>query len=157
MQTRNVRREYRTQTGSANCFDSCILAWKILRRLEADSLFFLDIELPTKIFRWLWTTQACCASLGEWRAEGARCGLAAGTVCCRMVSGWAGRVSGFQVPLRCRRQHTSLPCFLWQWRTSLPSNPAAGKAQTSVLSSLQVGVLFIIPNLSAKSKMTWCV
>lgn len=152
-----LKREYRTQTGSADCFDSCILAWKILRCLEQGSLFSRPLNCISKSLDGHEPREPAVHTLESEGGEGARSRLPAGPVHCGMVLGWAGRVRGFQVPLRCGCQHASLPCFLWQWGIWLPSNPAIGKAQTSVLSSLQDRILFIIPNLSAKSKMIWCV
>lgn len=67
MLTQDLQSEHRTQTGSADCFDSCILALKILRCLEQGSLFSRPVNHKAKTSGWPWNTGACCTYLGEWR------------------------------------------------------------------------------------------
>lgn len=152
MQMQDLEKEYGTQTGGANCFDSCILAWKILRCLERGSLFSRPLNCTPE------SLGGGEPAIHTPESEGRGSPEQVSSRSCPLWDGVGpGRHSGFRVPLRCGRQHASLLCFVWQRGTWLPSNPAAGKAQTSVLSSMQDGILFIIPNISAKRKMIWCV
>lgn len=137
----DLEKEYGTQTGSANCFDRCILAWKILRCLEHGSLFSRPLNCTPE------SLGGGEPAIHTLESEGRGSPEQVSSRSCPLWGGVGlGRQSGFRVPLRCGRQHASLLCFVWQRGTRLPSNPAAGKAQTSVLSSMQDGILFIIPN-----------
>lgn len=140
MQMQNLRRECRTQTGSADCFYSCILASGCVVQ---GSLFSRLLNCMSKYSGGHEPWEPAMNTL-EMKGRRSLEQVASRSWSLRDALGPGWQRNDFQLPMRCPGRHReSLPCFLWHQEFDCP---AAGKAQTSVLSSLQDE----IPNLSAK-------
>lgn len=144
MQMQNLKRECRTQTGSTNCFYSCILTSGCLAQ---DSLFsrLLNCIPKSSDGHEPWEHTLGVKGRGSLEQVASRSWYLWDAL------GLGRQRNDFQLPMRCPGgHHKNLPCFLWHQEFDCP---AAGKAQTSVLSSSQDEV----PNLSAKSRIIWWV
>lgn len=124
MQIQNLKRECRTQTGSANCFYSCILASGCLLQ---GSLFSRPLNCIPKSSDGHEPQEPAMHTLGV-KGRGSLEQVASRSWSLRDALGLGRQRNDFQLPVRCcGRHHKSLPCFLWHQEFNYPAAQLLGR------------------------------